>query len=1234
MGEKDEILLSCPWLQDSSIAAYASDAVVLFLVGENGFSSQQIRNLFRTRSGFAFKTPMSVENNEGTEESKLVGSILHKISNRGIPAFCSVKVEQYVLKCAMEAGILDFEPVKDSSKIKFNICIKNVCKKRAEYLKWMLASCCLPELLVDDEDVDALIDKYKSLCTEPEKRFFENLISLLPDKRFALFVRPQVIIASIVPHLDKVSLVDSASRVDFAVEVPYFSQGLKIIIEIDEPFYKQKPSHHNDPSDKARDEARDQVLERANWKVYRLRLDQEKSWMNQIRDIISQIKLHFPEALLEAAAHLRSFDSKRRRAIQGLVLLPLAEGQLTAAISTIIYNNKQSEIIVDDSQDIGLGIVVEALAEAFERISSLHFVKGLGRIELYNDNLENNNLENNNLEIKKLRYYAIPSAESWGNVRERNIIIISPCPMSNEETLLPAKPKAIIPTTTQENRLLEISLRYLLKNLFRMSDFRDLQLDIIKRAISLRPVVGLLPTGAGKSLCYQLTSFTQPGITLIVDPLVSLMEDQQDSLEAMGIHRCINIRFGKISNEIEDRVQKDVDCRSLRIGYPIFLFVSPERLQMKSFKDCLPTSVPIPYCVVDEAHCISEWGHDFRPSYLNVGRRVRKYCSDTWEAYRIEPSFIALTGTASRNVLIDIMKELGINDQEAVIEPKSFDRSNLMFQVHQISKRKRIDSVGKIVRSLILEFGQNSERVDNVPSGLVFTNFCNGNLGVQVLREKIIKELEELNLPNLSEQVQFYCGKPPKDSSTKIVVSKWNEAKSRIQKDFKDNKTPILICTHAFGMGIDKPNIRFTVHAMLPRSIEDFYQQCGRAGRDGAISMCVLCFSDDQKDLSTNILDTEKTIFETIGKQIYEVSGRYLSNQDDAIRNIYFLKSNFLGRDIEKDILREVVLMFIVPNFDKNEIIIPFNALEDKFGKEIYEAEKKSINLNKTLDESKVNALEKTLYRLMIVGVIEDYLKDYARKEFSVIPGSMDPKRVSEALGEYLIKYILPSEMGKYLPNQSYAENNLVAFAYGSILIEFIYDKIEKRRRESMGQILKISRDGVRNGIDSFREQILAFLERSDFTELVENLSDDLIGWFNVLDKVENDDDITKLLGACRRKLSENPDHIGVRLLEGLCLMTSPSPGQGPRDILRAFSAMKGISAENKLKIIFKVRHFIENRQLLNDNKDMILTNMMKGDPSREIARSCYEYATVNSESHGIAVSLLLKGVADALNPK
>lgn len=883
------------------------------------------------------------------------------------------------------------------------------------------------------------------------------------------------------------------------------------------------------------------------------------------------------------------------------------------------------EIAVDDPQDIGLDIVVESVAETVERICSLHFPKNAGRIKI----------SRNKLGIKKLKYYAIPSEDSWDYRREESIISISPCPISNNEALLPAKPKAIISSSKEDDESLEDILRYLLRNLFRLNEFRDLQLDIIKRAISLRPVVGLLPTGAGKSLCYQLASFTQPGITLVVDPLVSLMEDQQNNLETMGIHRCISIRYGKKPNEIDDRMRKDDNCHSLRAGYPIFLFVAPERLQMRSFKDCLPTSVPIPYCVVDEAHCVSEWGHDFRPSYLNVGRRVRKYCSDTWVECRVEPTFIALTGTASRNVLIDVMKELGINDQEAVKEPKSFDRPNLMFEIHKVSKRDRMNELGKIVRSLLTDFGQNSETATGISSGLVFTNFCRGKpLGVQALSEKIIEELKECDVPNLNEQVKIYCGNPPKDKPTKNEVLKWNEIKSKVQKDYKEDKISILICTHSFGMGIDKPNIRFTIHAMLPRSIEDFYQQCGRAGRDGTISRCTLCFSDDQEDLSTDILDTEKTLFETIGERINEEFGRYLSNQDDAIRNIYFLRSNFLGRDVEKDILKKVVLKYVMPNIDKNEIIVPFTAMDNEVesGNAVCKGDDPII-VDKYFDESKVNVLEKTLYRLMLLGVIEDYLKDYTGKEFSAISGSLDHERISKALKEYLSKYILPSETEKYLSNANRAENYIPAFVYGSILIDFIYDKIEKRRRESIGQMLKISRDGARDGVDKFRKQILAFLERSDFTEVMENLSDDPIGWFKVLDKVENDDDVTKLLGACRRKLSENPDHIGVRLLEGLCLMTSPSPDQGPRDVMRVFSAMKSRSVKDKLEVITLIKHFIENRNLSDDNKNIIFTSMMSGDPSREIVRSCYEYAQENSESHGVAILLLLNGVANELSP-
>jgi len=280
------------------------------------------------------------------------------------------------------------------------------------------------------------------------------------------------------------------------------------------------------------------------------------------------------------------------------------------------------------------------------------------------------------------------------------------------------------------------------------------------------------------------------------------------------------------------------------------------------------------------------------------------------------------------------------------------------------------------------------------------------------------------------------------------------------------------------------------------------------------------------------------------------------------------------------------------------------------------------------MDDSRVNFLEKSIYRLMVIGAVDDYMKDYGRKEFSVTPNNMNPHEIYAALKKHLSKYVLQSEVEKYMPTQICNSYECAAFDCGSALIDFIYDKIEKRRRESIRQMLDISRVGEAKGEQSFREEILAFLERSEFSEIIEKLSEDSKDWFNILLKVERDDEVTKLLGACRRKLSENPDHSGVRLLEGLCLLASPNPEQGPRDITRAFAAMKGMIVEQKLRIAEQV--LIHAKRLiqpenLDNNLNILFITIMDGDSSSDLSRFCYKNAGLDSEAHYQATLLLLK---------
>jgi ATP-dependent DNA helicase RecQ len=337
----------------------------------------------------------------------------------------------------------------------------------------------------------------------------------------------------------------------------------------------------------------------------------------------------------------------------------------------------------------------------------------------------------------------------------------------------------------------EVDLRAALREHFGYETFNPGQEEVISRVLAGEDTLAILATGAGKSLCYQLPALLLPGTTVVVSPLIALMKDQLDMLAERGVTSTVALN----STLSED--QEIAAIARIASGAMKIVFVTPEKLEDDAFVAILQ-QLSVPLFVVDEAHCISQWGHDFRPAYLNLGKVIGQLG---------HPTVLALTATATPAVREDILAQLGIPAVKPIV--KGFDRPNLRYEV------RRAESEGRKLRMLrdLFEQGQ----LDG--TGIIYTATIKNALEVQ-------KHLQdELGLP-----VAVYHSKLQKHDRTAV------------HELFMQEAIRAVVATNAFGLGIDKSNIRFVVHYDLPGSVEAYTQEAGRAGRDGDPSKCVLIY--------------------------------------------------------------------------------------------------------------------------------------------------------------------------------------------------------------------------------------------------------------------------------------------------------------------------------------------------------------------------------------------------------
>lgn len=351
---------------------------------------------------------------------------------------------------------------------------------------------------------------------------------------------------------------------------------------------------------------------------------------------------------------------------------------------------------------------------------------------------------------------------------------------------------------TAHQAALEALTRY-----FGYDSFRPGQQGIVEVLLAGRDVLGVMPTGAGKSVCYQIPAALSPGVTLVVSPLISLMRDQVDALNDLGLPAAF-------INTTQTPDEQAMVFAQAAAGQIKLLYVAPERLETGRFRD-FAARTPISLIAVDEAHCVSQWGQDFRSSYLGIG--------DFIAGLPQRPPVGAFTATATERVRQDIVGLLGLRNPAVTVA--GFDRPNLYFDVVKLETKYKAAWVARYV----------ADHPDE--SGIVY---C----ATRKTTEALADTLNQMGHP----AVAYHGGMSP-------------DAREVAQRDFITDKVPVVVATNAFGMGIDKSNVRYVIHHNLPESIEAYYQEAGRAGRDGEPSRCTLLWNESDIVTRRRLLDND-----------------------------------------------------------------------------------------------------------------------------------------------------------------------------------------------------------------------------------------------------------------------------------------------------------------------------------------------------------------------------------------
>jgi ATP-dependent DNA helicase RecQ len=990
-------------------------------------------------------------------------------------------------------------------------------------------------------------------------------------------------------------------RVDFAWELP-IAKG-KFVVEID-------GTQHQAPGAVASDQKRDQALRKAGWEVIRIST-QEQDPVGKLKPLVQSLA-----PIFKAVKH-----SAKLAEIQQIMLIPIGVGRIQRVIAELVLRQKLRwsaahwQLAIYERDIVCAWLAINDFLQLLQALSQLTPTLTVPKITLTIIRDQRDTSPIANLPRDLLFDCHIITLEEMSADSQFDVLVDLALQQPPQWTTLPdvlqgcAKTVVIVRSaiaqTIQrkiryadaiEYQAHEEALRYFLQYFFRKIDFRDGQKFILQRALLGQDVIGLLPTGGGKSICYQLPAMLQPGLTLVVDPIKSLMLDQVADLRSAGIDRAVFI------NSSLNAAQKKQALDQVEGGKHQFVFVSPERLQIREFRQRLRTmsskGLYFAYAVVDEAHCVSEWGHDFRTAYLRLGHNLREHL-------RKSVPIIGLTGTASFDVLSDIQRDLGILDEEAVVRPATLERKELRFEIIPVPMPSQAtrSSVSSAKQKLLYELldtlpqrfahgysvtsGFLQPDGDNSRCGIIFLPHTTGDFGVKVLHPAIQQKFE-----GQRDYIGYYHGS---DQNKDQHEDQHQITMNQMQERFKRNELTLLLATKAFGMGINKPNVRYTVHFNIPSSIESFYQEAGRAGRDRELAYCFVLltqargWSDTQTPMwfhqqSFKGVEREKQIIWGVlneTRQDPSMLSQWQALPIGTTRTLVLPKENIAQlaevvhraiddnhKDIRKAFTDATTFMSFVDNL--------------KLKREVATKLKQESHLAMVFERTRVgNDVEKIIYRLATVGLVTDYLVDYRGQQYEITIQKQPDHFYVDTLMKYLGLYVAQSELAGFrsqieaTPAQPILERCL------HLLVDFIYDRIAKKRREAIETMHKAAQEGIGNS-QLFAERIHNYFSSSYLPQLTQARIEYTLDtvWEYIAEVRQSADQLDRakhLRGSCDRLLIDNPENGAFYLLRAFAtLLINPQSAEILSDAqqgIQLFQRKEALSHPQTMEIVHRYGH-------------------------------------------------------------